>query len=264
MKKFFSKFKEKIWDDKKRRALFITLTSILLVIIIAFTASAIYLGTYYHADDEAIASFTVEAEVNEERTKDGDWVFTPVAKQPTAGFIFYPGGKVEHDAYKPLMRELASKGVLCVLVEMPFRLAIFDVNAADGIAENYPEITAWYIGGHSLGGSMAASYVSKHSKEFKGLVLLAAYSTEDLQDSGLRVLSIYGDNDKVLNQKSYESNLPNLPDDYEMHVIKGGNHAYFGMYGKQSGDGAATISNEEQIRKTAGMIAQFILRGSIV
>ena len=264
MKKFMSKFKEKIWDDKKRRALFITLTSILLVIIIAFTASAIYLGTYYRADDEAIASFTVEAEVNEERTKDGDLVFTPIAKQPTTGFIFYPGGKVEHDAYKPLMRELASKGVLCVLVEMPFRLAIFDVNAADGIAKNYPEITSWYIGGHSLGGSMAASYVSKHTDEFKGLVLLAAYSTVDLQDSGLRVLSIYGDNDKVLNKKAYENNLPNLPDEYEMYVIKGGNHAYFGMYGKQSGDGKATITNEEQIRKTAASIAQFILRGSIV
>lgn len=259
-----SKFKEKIWDNKKRRALFITLTSILLVLVILFTASAIYLGTYYRADDKAIASFTVEAEVTEEKTKDGDWVFTPTEKQPTTGFIFYPGGKVEHDAYKPLMRELAAQGVLCVLIEMPFRLAIFDVNAAGGVAEKYPEVTSWYIGGHSLGGSMAASYVSKHTNDFDGLVLLAAYSTDNLQNSGLRVLSIYGDKDEVLNEKAYENNLPNLPDDYEMYIIKGGNHAYFGMYGEQSGDGKATITNEEQIRKTAASIAQFILRGSIV
>ncbi|MBQ7912657.1 MAG: alpha/beta hydrolase [Clostridia bacterium] len=259
-----NKFKEKIWNDKKRRALFLTLTSILLVLVILFTAGAIYLGTYYRADDEAIASFTVEAEVKEEKTKDGNWIFTPTETQPTAGFIFYPGGKVEHDAYKPLMRELASKGVLCVLIEMPFRLAIFDVNAADGIAEKYPEVTSWYIGGHSLGGSMAASYVSKNSDEFKGLVLLASYSTDNLQNSGLRVLSIYGDKDEVLNEKAYEKNLSNLPDDCEMYILKGGNHAYFGMYGEQSGDGKATLTNEEQIRQTAASIAQFILRGSIV
>ena len=246
---------------KRKRKIFIVTTSIILVMVIAFTVCAFYLGDYYRADEDAIGAFLPQGASWKEQP-DGTIVFKPDGA--TEGLIFYPGGKVEHDAYKPLMRELASKGVLCVLVEMPFRLAIFDVNAADGIAKNYPEITSWYIGGHSLGGSMAASYVSKHTDEFKGLVLLAAYSTADLQDSGLRVLSIYGDNDKVLNKKAYENNLPNLPDEYEMYVIKGGNHAYFGMYGKQSGDGKATITNEEQIRKTAASIAQFILRGSIV
>ena len=259
-----NKFKEHIWNNKKRRALFITLTSIALVLVLIITSCAIYLGSYYHADDAAIAEFTVEAEIKEERVKDGNWVFAPAETQATTGFIFYPGGKVEHEAYKPLLRELASKGVLCVLVEMPFHLAIFDVNAADGIAEQHPEITAWYIGGHSLGGAMAATYASKHTTQFKGLVLLAAYSNDNLEKSGLRVLSIYGNKDEILNEKTYENCLSNLPDDYETHIIKGGNHAYFGMYGEQAGDGKATISNEQQIRETASYIAKFMLRGNIV
>ena len=105
---------------------------------------------------------------------------------------------MEHTAYAPLMKELAEKDILCVLVKMPFHLAVFDINAADGIREQFPEIKSWYIGGHSLGGSMAASYVSKHTEDFEGLVLLAAYSTEDLSDSGLKVLSVYGSEDGVL------------------------------------------------------------------
>ena len=251
------KFKEVIWENKKRRALFITLASIFLALVLLFTASAIYLGTYYHADDEAIAAFTVEEEITETKTKSGNWVFAPADKEITTGFIFYPGGKVEHDAYKPLMRALSAKGVLCVLIEMPFRLAVFDVNAADGIPETYPEVKEWYIGGHSLGGSMAASYVAKHKAQFKGLVLLASYSTDNLQNSGLRVLSIYGDKDGVMNEKSYDKNLVNLPEESSMQIIKGGNHAYFGMYGEQSGDGKATITNEEQILKTAELISLF-------
>ncbi len=83
-----------------------------------------------------------------------------------AGLIFYPGGKVEYTAYQPLMAACAERDILCVLVEMPFNLAVFDINAADGIQEQYPEVGHWYIGGHSLGGSMAASYLSKHTEKF--------------------------------------------------------------------------------------------------
>ena len=139
------------------------------------------------------------------------------------------------------------EGVLCVLVEMPFNLAVFDINAADGIQEQYPGIEDWYIGGHSLGGSMAASYVADHVDEYEGLILLGSYSTADLSDTDLDVLSIYGSEDKVLNREKYDENKSNLPDDFCEVVIEGGCHAYFGMYGAQDGDGTPTVSNSEQI-----------------
>ena len=68
------------------------------------------------------------------------------AAEADTGLIFYPGGKVEYKAYEPLMKALASEGVMCVLVEMPFHLAVLDVNAAEGIQEMYPDIKNWYIG----------------------------------------------------------------------------------------------------------------------
>ena len=97
---------------------------------------------------------------------------------------------------------------------------------------------------------MAASYVSEYTDEYEGLLLLAAYSTADLSDSDLNVISIYGSEDKILKMDSYQENLENLPDDYVEEVIEGGCHAYFGYYGEQDGDGTAAITREEQIQKT--------------
>jgi pimeloyl-ACP methyl ester carboxylesterase len=111
------------------------------------------------------------------------------------------------------------------------------------------------MGGHSLGGSMAASYVSKHTEDFVGLVLLGSYSTADLAGSGLKVLSVYGSEDQVMNREKYEKYRSNLPEDFVERVIDGGCHAYFGMYGAQKGDGIPTISNETQINITADAIA---------
>lgn len=94
----------------------------------------------------------VTDDISVNRTDGGALVFDPSAK---AGLLFYLGGKVEYTAYSPLMRACAEQGILCVLVKMPCNLAILDMNAADGIAVQYPEIEDWYIGGHSLGGAMA-------------------------------------------------------------------------------------------------------------
>jgi len=141
---------------------------------------------------------------------------------------------------------------------LPFNLAVFDVNAADGIQEKYPEIQDWYIGGHSLGGSMAASYLADNAEEYEGLILLGSYSTADLSDTDLDVLSVYGSEDKVMSRENYEENKLNLPDDFTEIVIDGGCHAYFGMYGAQDGDGIAAITNEEQISLTAEHIVKMM------
>ena len=237
---------------KNKRKILIISISVVAALAIIFGACAIYLGDYYRADEGAIAVFAPEENVTVSTLKDGNIVFEP--QGATVGFIFYPGGKVEANAYQPLMAELAREGVLCVLVKMPFNLAVFDINAADGIQEQYSEIEDWYIGGHSLGGSMAASYLADHVDEYEGLILLGSYSTADLSDADLDVLSIYGSEDKVLNREKYDENKSNLPDGFCEVVIEGGCHAYFGMYGAQDGDGTPTISNYEQIRLTVESI----------
>lgn len=234
---------------KKRKKYILGLGGILLVLILG---CAVYLGDFYHADMKAIEKFSLANPVEMIQCENGNYVFEP--EEIKGGYIFYPGGKVEHTAYVPLMKTLASEGILCVLVEMPFHLAVFDMNAADGILQQYPQIENWYIGGHSLGGAMAASYVSECAELFDGVVLLGAYSTADLTETNLKVLSIYGSEDMVMNREKYESEKINLPEDFTEMVIDGGCHGYFGMYGMQDGDGIPRITNEMQILLTAEAI----------
>lgn len=242
--------------NKKRKKIFIIFVSVTVALAITVGACAIYLGDYYRAAEGAITVFDQSENITVTTLENGNVVFEP--QGATAGFIFYPGGKVEHNAYQPLMAELARNGVLCVLVEMPFRLAVLDMNAADGIREAYPHIERWYIGGHSLGGSMAASYLENNAEDYDGLVLLGSYSTADLSDCALDVISIFGSEDKVMNREKYNENESNLPDDFIEIVIDGGCHAYFGMYGAQEGDGMPTISNSEQIRVTVEYIMEIM------
>ena len=240
---------------KNKRKLIIILISILLPVALIIGGSAVYLSDYYHSDYEAIGAFMPQNSQWKEEP-DNTIVFEP--EKPKAGFIFYPGGKVEHRSYSPLMQALQERGVLCVIVKMPFNLAVLDINAADGIRAEYPEVKNWYIGGHSLGGSMAASYLGEHRDEFRGLILLGSYSTENLSDTDLRVLSVFGSEDKVMNRESYDEYKANLPEDFTEIEIPGGCHANFGMYGTQEGDGTPTITNEEQIRLTADYIYELI------
>ena len=242
--------------DKRKRKIFIIVTSIVLVMAFLIGACAIYLGDYYRADNEAIGAFLPQGSAWKEEPN-GNIVFEPDGA--TTGLIFYPGGKVEHTAYIPFMQACAENGILCVIVEMPFNLAVFDVNAADGIQKEYPQIENWYTGGHSLGGSMAASYLEKNAEDYEGLILLGSYSTADLSDTDLDVLSVYGSEDKVMNREKYDENKSNLPTNFTEIVIDGGCHAYFGMYGAQDGDGTPSITNEEQIQQTVEYIAQMIL-----
>ena len=175
--------------------------------------------------------------------------------------IFYPGGLVEYKAYLPLMEKFAEKGAMCILVKMPFDFAIFDSRAAGRFLKLYPEVENWYMAGHSLGGAMAASYVSRHQADFKGLILLAAYATHDLSDSGLKVLSIYGSNDGVLKMdhySKYHKNLPPVGQGLTEIIIDDGNHAQVACYGSQKCDKASEISFEEQQEKTAYAFGEWL------
>ena len=108
---------------------------------------------------------------------------------------------------------------------------------------------------------MAAAYADEHDGPWAGLVLLGAYSTSDLSDNNLGILSIYGSEDGVMNRQAYEKNLGNVdaPTAAE-YIITGGNHAQFGSYGPQNGDGTATISAEEQQADVADAVADYFLK----
>ncbi len=234
-------------SEKKPAKAFIRGAAITLsLLVILLGAFFIYTQDYYRADDAVAAASLPEGVVSVERLGDLT-VVTPLAPGEN-GFIFYPGGKVEESAYLPLLEKLASNGITCVLVKMPFRLAVFGVNRADEARDKLAQVKRWYIGGHSLGGAMAGAYASGREQELCGLILLASYPAKEVN---LPAIALYGSEDGVLKREK----LGGVENFIE---IPGGNHANFGNYGQQAGDGVATISREEQQDICVDAILEFM------
>ena len=248
--------------QNKRKRKFLLIPLLLLLVLVC--AMGIYLGSFYHASEDAMAvaaAAPLTAELNGQQVL----IYGPeeafCQDVTDTALILYPGGKVWYEAYAPLCSKLAERGILCALVEMPFNLAVFDMDAADDVmtllSENFG-CTDFYLGGHSLGGAMACAYAADAAGKLQGLVLLGAYSASDLSATALRVLSIYGSEDGVLSREKYEENLKNLPEDFTELVIQGGCHSYFGDYGHQKGDGEPTLTRAEQLDQTADAIADWL------
>lgn len=242
---------------KKKSLKFKILTGIAILLLLVVSAFFIYVGSYYKASPLAVDSSESDSIVKVE--ENGDILFEPVSNDKQTGFIFYPGAKVEPAAYAPLAKEIASNGYTVIIAKMRFNLAILSPNRADNIISNYKSIDNWVIGGHSLGGVMASNYALENEK-IKGLVLLASYpqSKTELTNSPLKVLSLWGSNDKVADLSKVKEAKSVMPSDSEFIEIKGGNHGGFGDYGHQKGDGKSTITNTQQIMDTSRDIVKLL------
>ncbi|SEP69199.1 Alpha/beta hydrolase family protein [Lachnospiraceae bacterium RM5] len=281
--------------------------SIVAGIFLIFITARIYLNMHYSADNEAMeillnskSSESGKDDISDNsggesisdnssggsisgvgvRVQELDNAFFLDGDGEDTVFIFYPGAKVDSEAYLPLMKKLAENGIDCFILKPPFRMAIFDINAAEKVINDY-DYRNVFVGGHSMGGVVASSFASKFESNYEsnyesnhessfassngnkidGIVLLAAYPNSKIPDR-VPVLSIYGSEDKVLQKDAYNNAKSNLPNDFDEAsdevIIKGGNHAYFGNYGEQRGDGKATISREEQQSETASAIIGFV------
>ena len=222
--------------------------SLILIVIIGII---IYLNTYYHSDD--VSDYIKSSESVEVKKINDGYFFDGPGKE--SAIIFYPGAKVEYTSYAPIMNNIASNGIDTYLIDMPFNIAFFGTNKADNIINNY-DYYNWYIMGHSLGGVVASNYVIKHNN-IKGLILLASYPTKKIPND-VRLLTIYGTNDGVLNMEKYNNSTKYFPTSCKKVEIKGGNHANFGNYGSQKKDNKSTISREEQQDITVNEIISFI------
>ncbi|MBT7073027.1 MAG: alpha/beta hydrolase [Anaerolineae bacterium] len=219
--------------------------SILLLLVVGTVAFVAWSLNPLEAMPEALTALESDDEV---LVTDTDWmVFTPTTGESDTGVIIYPGGHVDPRAYAPLAKEIAREGYLVILPPMPLNLAFTGINVADEIMQASPEIEHWYVGGHSLGGAMAAEYAADNAEKIDGLFLWASYSAESTDLSlipGLKVLSIYGTEDG--GAEEIRLSRERSPEDIAWMEMDGANHAQFGWYGIQPGDGIATISRIEQ------------------
>jgi len=240
------------------KKLYFKISVIAIILVFCLTgAFFIYTANYYHATAEAVEAMT-DTRIVTITYKDDMIIFSPEVDSKKVGLIFYPGAKVEYISYAPLMTKLAQKGVTCVLIKMPFNLAVFNVNAANKAISELSSITTWYISGHSLGGAMASTYAANNADKLSGIILLGAYPSSDLSKTNLKLLTMYGSNDNVLNKNKLSETKSNAPSNSLYFEIEGGNHAGYGNYGVQKGDGTATISADEQQNIVTEKIVGFI------
>ena len=234
---------------------------LLIIPVIAAAGVSIWLLTPYSATEQALAALNSDGAVSVDTSR---WiVLTPEEEKTQTGFILYPGGRVDEKAYAVLARSIAEAGYKTVIVPMPFDLAVLNPSAARGIIQAFPDISQWYIGGHSLGGAMAARFAYLNTESISGLVLLASYPARnnDLSGVAIPVLSISASLDGVVDRDNLENSRNLLPQDTVWFEIEGGNHAQFGHYGEQRGDLEARVSREEQIEQTTKAILSFFKKG---
>lgn len=229
---------------KTWRYILITLLALLLV-----GAGGFLLWAFTPAQPEAQALESLQAYDQVRFEQINGWlVFSPIGVEPRVGLILYPGGRVDYRAYAPHARAIATEGFTVVIVPMPLNLAFLGINRADDVINVLPEINRWAIGGHSLGGAMAAEFVRANPRRVDALVLWASYPGEnnDLSGSDLPILSVFADQDGLATLEDIANSKDRLPPDTVFVEITGGNHAGFGWYGPQNGDGQALISQNEQ------------------
>ena len=229
-----------------RRVLQRVLLALLAVLLVAGAAVYAYAGHPAQPTERALAALSADSAVS---VFSGRWLeFRPATAKPTAGLVIYPGGLVDYRAYAPIAHAVAVQGYFVAIVPMPLGLAVLAPNRALEVIAAHPEIERWAVGGHSLGGSMAATFAKGHPDLVEGLVLWASYPAQwdDLSRSGLAVASIYGTNDGLATGAKIDASRALLPADTAWVEIPGGNHAQFGSYGAQSGDNPASIGEVEQ------------------
>jgi hypothetical protein len=231
------------------------LLGLLVVVALMGIGFVVWAETPLGPEPEALAALESDSQVT---VTIGDYItFAPTNVEPTIGFIFYPGGRVDHRSYAAPLRELAAQGFLVILVPVRLNLAFFEINAGQAAIDANPQIEHWAVGGHSLGG-VAAALFAKDNPEIDGLIFWASYPADDsFKSSDINVVSIYGTNDMAGMQKFEETKLL-LPQDTQFVVIDGGNHAQFGDYGPQPGDNPATISRAEQQKQAVEASANFL------
>lgn len=198
---------------------------------------------------------------------------TRIVLEPTSGaaetaVFFQPGARVDARAYAAVRRPLAEAGYPVVIAKQPLGIGFLATGAFESARTALPDVDAWVVGGHSLGGVVAAIDADAHDADSRdqdvtapvpGLLLYASFPASDLSTTLTgAVLSVSGTEDGLSTPEDIEASRADLPPDAEFVAIEGAVHAFFGDYGPQPGDGAPTISQDEARARIAEVSVEFV------
>lgn len=171
--------------------------------------------------------------------------------EPTGqGLLFVPGARVSAESYAWNLSPLAEQGIIVVIAKPRLGFAILDTRQPEVFTEGIGDVKRWAVGGHSLGGVKACSWVANTPDTFDALYLAGSYCNNDASGFTGQALSIRGSQDGLTEAADIEEAAHLLPSSAEFVTVEGMNHAQLGSYGPQKGDLPATISDEQAREQT--------------
>ncbi|PSL39324.1 alpha/beta hydrolase family protein [Labedella gwakjiensis] len=229
-----------------RRRIVRTLLAVVLVIVLVVVVFLAWANTVMGGDREAALEVWTNDAIEVAETEHS-FVLAPTGDRSGEGLVFIPGAKVDPFAYaRTLAGVVEDAGVTVVITKPTLNLAFFDTRPLSTFTADAPDVDAWAVGGHSLGGVRACQLADGDpSVDVTGLVFFGSYCANDISASAIDVLSISGTADGLTTPEDVESAAPLLPADTTFVEIEGGNHADFGDYGVQPGDGESTIPRDD-------------------
>jgi len=231
----------------------------LAVLLLGAAGGTLYFNQGFHGNAGSIEQVRTSETVNVEQAH-GGYVLSPANASTTGtAVVFYPGARVEPDAYLATFAPIVEHaGVTVYVPDLPLNVGLLGVGTAGEIQQSAPAVDRWYVGGHSLGGVAACRYASNSPERVDGLVLFASYCDQNVSEQELAVLSVTGTRDTVLDRAAYDDARGRLPADAVYREIDGANHSQFGSYSGQRGDEPAAISYEEAHDRIATAVVEWL------
>lgn len=224
-----------------RAAWRVVATVVIMGLFLGSSAFFVYANVTFQAERSAVESVASDPAISVDYSP-GAVVMKPTGQATGEGLVFLAGAKVEPLSYAYKLSGLVDAGVTVVIVRPTLNLALFELRPFSDFTALAPEVSSWAVGGHSLGGVRACLYAGS-DPSVHGLVLFGSYCVNDLSKSELWAVSVSGENDGLSTPDSILKYQANLPVSTAMVEIPGANHAAFGNYGVQPGDGESSISS---------------------
>ena len=226
-----------------------------MLIVALIFATTIYLGRAYKPDAEAKAVFGA-TDIRLTQTSREIRVAS-LSAGDSLGFLIYPGAQIQPAAYLPLARETALRfNCVVVIVKFPLNFAFLDWKVGARVMHD-ENISRWILMGHSLGGAFGSKLAVSDSR-IAGMMMLAAYPTDNLAKKNLPTLSLNGQLDAVMSEADFAKQKPKFPQGSEFYVIGGANHSQFGSYGLMSNDSVASITPQKQRQIILDFVADWL------
>ncbi|WP_431279143.1 alpha/beta hydrolase [Leifsonia poae] len=215
----------------------------------------------YTAVEPALAAMHSDSAVTVTETPT-EIVMHPRKAADGTGLLFQPGALVDPRAYAAVLRPVSEAGHTVVIAKQPLGIAFLATGALESARSGHPEVKEWVVGGHSLGGTVAAMEADAgkagDSAPVAGLLLYASYPASDISSSlKTPVESISGSRDGLATPDKIQASRSDLPGDTVFTVIQGGVHSQFGDYGPQSGDNTPTISHDDARKQISSASVDF-------